>query len=213
MRLAILLAALLTFGASANAASPARTGAPQDTQPRQCVDAAGRAAWCGEDPSDPHECVAADRYDACPNDPHCFEADGRRIACLRPVVRLDDRMSRILRTPIPYPSVAATLDGLHRRHLLFSLENGWTIAQDVNAQTLFQPMWSFAPPGHPAYPAVVRRQVAGNPADAWSIAMVVRCEGSKPACDEFVRGFERLNARALADIRRTRRMVLGASHP
>lgn len=69
-----------------------------------------------------------------------------------------------------------------------SSQNGWLIAADDATRTV----WSFAPPGHPAYPTVVRRQVAQG-AGGLDIAMAVRCEAAKPDCDELARTFAQMS--------------------
>ena len=90
---------------------------------------------------------------------------------------------------IEYPTVAAALRALHaRRGVVFTTENGWTIATDEAAYTI----WSFAPPSYPAYPAVVKRQVIPKGTGS-SIVMSVECEAAKAACDDLVRTFSQMN--------------------
>jgi len=89
---------------------------------------------------------------------------------------------------VGYPTVAAALAGLHARSAVeFSSHNGWTIATDNAALT----MWSFAPASDPAYPAVVKRQVTHD-GGGTDIKTNVLCEASKQACDTLVRRFEQL---------------------
>lgn len=90
-----------------------------------------------------------------------------------------------------YPSVTAALQALHARpDVLFSTESGWTIATDEAHYTI----WSFAPRGYPAYPAVAKRYVV--PQKSGSIVkMNVYCEASKDACDDLVRTFSRMAPR------------------
>lgn len=90
---------------------------------------------------------------------------------------------------IGYESVDAAMNDLgSRQDIARSTQNGWLIAADDASRTI----WSFAPPGHPAYPAVVRRQVVQNGADV-EIAMAVRCGAAKPDCDDLVRTFAQMN--------------------
>ena len=90
---------------------------------------------------------------------------------------------------IEYPSVDAALKALHARPgVVFATENGWAIATDEAAYTI----WSFAPPGYPAYPAMVKRKVVQNGTGS-AMVMSVHCEASKTACDDLVRTFSRLN--------------------
>src|ERR1700741_129042 len=79
---------------------------------------------------------------------------------------------------IGYPSVAAALAALEDRpDVTRSLQGGWTIVEDRAADTL----WSFAPPGHPAYPAAVKRQVVDQDGAVY-VRMSVQCEASKKDC-------------------------------
>ena len=90
---------------------------------------------------------------------------------------------------IGYESVAAALLGLRARSgVVFTTENGWLIATDEAAYTI----WSFAPQGYPAFPAVVKRQVIPKGTGS-RIEMSVHCEASKEACDDLVRTFSEMN--------------------
>jgi hypothetical protein len=90
---------------------------------------------------------------------------------------------------IGYETVAAALTGLRSQPgVVFSTENGWLIATDEAAYTI----WSFAPQGYPAYPAVVMRKVVAQGAGS-VIHMNVLCEASKEDCDDLVRTFADLN--------------------
>lgn len=90
---------------------------------------------------------------------------------------------------VEYPSVAAALVALRARpEVIFTIENGWIIATDEAAFTI----WSFAPPSYPAYPAVVKRSVVSEGRGS-SIRMDVHCEASKSACDNLMRTFSEMN--------------------
>jgi hypothetical protein len=73
-------------------------------------------------------------------------------------------------------------------NVVFTTENGWLIATNEAAYTI----WSFAPQGYPAYPAVVKRQVIPQAVGS-VIEMRVLCEASKEACDNLVRTFAEMN--------------------
>ncbi len=99
---------------------------------------------------------------------------------------------------IGYPNVEAALKGLHARpDVAFSVQNGWTIAVE-NASHTF---WSFPPPGHPAYPAAVKRWLVQDGAGV-DMKMGVLCEASKSACDDLVRAFQALNAQLSASMQK-----------
>lgn len=93
---------------------------------------------------------------------------------------------------IGYPSVAAALKDLQGRPgVIFTTENRWTIATEASTYTI----WSFAPPGYPAYPTAVKRQIVKEN-DGTVMKMSVLCEASKQACDDVVREFQQLNEKA-----------------
>lgn len=86
---------------------------------------------------------------------------------------------------IEYASVSDAREALKvRPGVVFSLMNGWDIAIDEAARTV----WSFSPAHYPAYPAVVKRQVLQDAGKVY-IKMSVHCEASKVVCDDLVRTF------------------------
>jgi hypothetical protein len=90
---------------------------------------------------------------------------------------------------VGYDSVAEALEALRsKRGVVFATENGWLIATDEAAYTI----WSFAPQGDSAYPAVVKRQVIPQ-GNASALQMSVHCEATKEACDRLVRTFAEMN--------------------
>jgi len=90
---------------------------------------------------------------------------------------------------IGYETVDDAMAGLRSKPgVVFSIENGWTIATDQSALAI----WSFAPKQYPAYPAVVMRQVVPRGQQS-TIYMNVLCEASKEECDDLVRTFAAMN--------------------
>nr|WP_314608241.1 hypothetical protein [uncultured Janthinobacterium sp.] len=90
---------------------------------------------------------------------------------------------------IEYKSVSEALAALRAKPgTKVSKQGNWTIAieQDMNV------IWSFAPEGHPAYPALVRRAIVSHDGRI-SVKMSVQCQASKSACDRLVREFIQLN--------------------
>jgi hypothetical protein len=95
---------------------------------------------------------------------------------------------------IGYPSVEAALEALRQKPgVTFRTENGWLIAEDENARTI----WSFAPRGHPAYPTAVKRTVVDKNG-ATAIQMDILCEADKEACDNVAIQFKQINARLVS---------------
>ena len=98
---------------------------------------------------------------------------------------------------IGYPTVAAALAALRAKPgVKFTTQGGWTIADDESTGAI----WSFSPPGYPAYPAAVRRQVRQQGGQV-QLGMDIQCEASKAACDDLVREFQKLNERAVGSTR------------
>ncbi len=62
----------------------------------------------------------------------------------------------------------------------FRNQNGWLVAEDLQAHTV----WLFTPPGHPAYPSMVKRTLVNGP-DGASFVTDVRCLASKDICDKY----------------------------
>lgn len=92
---------------------------------------------------------------------------------------------------IGYSSVSAARDALlSKANIAVSNENGWTIASDRENYTV----WSFAPPGDPAYPSVVKRIIVHGHGGL-DIKMSVLCEAPKAACNQLVENFRLLNER------------------
>lgn len=106
-------------------------------------------------------------------------------------------LAEVSASPVGYPTVDAALADLHSKPgVVFSTKDGWTVATDKTALTF----WSFPPPGHPAYPAAVKRTVVSR-AGGTFIDMKILCGASKAACDDLVRSFEQLNAQMSANLR------------
>ncbi len=96
---------------------------------------------------------------------------------------------------IEYDSVASAAQALATKGgIEWREENGWAIAVDEEAFAI----WSFSPPGYPAYPAVVKRQVVAR-GEGSSIEMNVLCEASKQDCDALVRVFADMNGLPLPE--------------
>jgi hypothetical protein len=93
---------------------------------------------------------------------------------------------------IGYPSVAAALEDLHSKpEVKFSIQNGWTIAEDRSHSSF----WSFPPEGDPAYPSAVKRIAVQNADGSVSMDMKVLCQSTQSACDKLVADFKALNER------------------
>ena len=83
--------------------------------------------------------------------------------------------------PIPYSTIDEALKDLHAKAAVtFRNQNGWIVADDRAASTA----WLITPPGHPAYPSMVRRMIINTSTGAY-MDTAVRCLASKETCDKF----------------------------
>ncbi len=95
---------------------------------------------------------------------------------------------------IEYPSVAAALKDLEARDengTVVTHSDGWTIINEPLASS----QWSFTPPGHYAYPAVVRRVIKRSSTGAVSVETASLCEASESACSKLLAEFATMNER------------------
>jgi hypothetical protein len=89
---------------------------------------------------------------------------------------------RDLEKQFGYSSVAATFAALEARSDAKLLSrDGWTMIEDSASSTL----WTFAPPDHPAYPAVIRRHIVERDGRRF-VEMSALCEGPREACDKLI---------------------------
>lgn len=70
------------------------------------------------------------------------------------------------------------------------VENGWTII-DVDRPDE-KSIWTFTPPGHPAHPSAVKRELVERDGVIY-IDMDISCGASKGVCDQLARDFIQLN--------------------
>jgi len=104
-------------------------------------------------------------------------------------------------TSIGYNSVSEALSSLRARpDVTIRVKAGWTFVDDRANGTL----WSFTPPGHPAYPAVVKRIVT-NRDGASHVETRMLCEAERLACADLAEDFYELNDRVPPAIQRGRR--------
>jgi hypothetical protein len=112
-----------------------------------------------------------------------------RLLALAAVVALTRAVSAAETSPIGYNSVSEALSSLRARpDVTIRVKNGWTIVDDRANGIL----WSFTPPGHPAYPAAIKRILAKRDG-AWYVDTRMLCEAEKPPCDKLAEDFYDLN--------------------
>ena len=85
-----------------------------------------------------------------------------------------------------YPDTASALAALKAKPgVQFRQQDGWTIATDEADMSI----WSFTPPGSPAYPAAVRRRIIRKDG-VGRVELSGVCEASKDACNALMKGFQ-----------------------
>jgi hypothetical protein len=95
---------------------------------------------------------------------------------------------------IEYGSVAKALEALEAadgKTAIVTHSEGWVIVNEPAAAA----QWSFTPPGHAAYPAVVRRVIRRGPNRAVSVDTASLCEAGQPACAQLLKDFAVMNDR------------------
>jgi hypothetical protein len=98
-----------------------------------------------------------------------------------------------------YPSVQEALDALKAKpgvQIQITKPDAWTI---VNEPGNIQ--WSFAPSGHYAHPAVVKREIKVNSGGDVYIEMSGLCQAEKASCDRLMDEFKELNERIRQSIK------------
>ena len=69
--------------------------------------------------------------------------------------------------------------------------DAWVIVTEIGGMKL----WSFTPPTHYAYPAVVLRHLKVKDNGDLYVEMTAHCEADKAVCDKLMKEFEALNER------------------
>lgn len=93
---------------------------------------------------------------------------------------------------IGYASVHEALVSLKAKpgvNITVTKPDGWTI---VNEPSPAFAVWSFAPEGHYAYPAVVRRSLEQSNGQV-RVVTAALCQAAKQPCDQLIREFQQLN--------------------
>ncbi|HWH83664.1 MAG TPA: hypothetical protein VNU71_15640 [Burkholderiaceae bacterium] len=101
---------------------------------------------------------------------------------------------------IDFPSVAAALQALEARDgngTIVTHGDGWTIVNEPGAAA----QWSFTPPTHAAYPALVRRVIRRSPTGEVSVETASLCEAPKAECGKLLDEFASLNGRITQAVR------------
>jgi hypothetical protein len=75
--------------------------------------------------------------------------------------------------------------------------DGWLIANQKSPFTI----WSFTPPGHYAYPAVVKRELKQNDSGGVFIETSALCEADIRSCDRLFEEFHAMNSQIRQRVR------------
>jgi hypothetical protein len=92
---------------------------------------------------------------------------------------------------IDFPTVDAALDALRKdADAQFETQGGWLV---VATQERGNPvLWSFAPEGHPAYPAVVKRTALESKGNGY-VQLDTLCGGPPDECERLLEEFRQFN--------------------
>jgi hypothetical protein len=83
--------------------------------------------------------------------------------------------------------------------LTLTKPDDWTI---INEPSPVYTQWSFAPPGHYAYPAVVRRGIKITENGDASIETTSLCEAPKSECDRLLSEFQQMTDRSKQNVQK-----------
>jgi hypothetical protein len=85
------------------------------------------------------------------------------------------------KSDIEYSTLEEALAALRAKPgVTFQAQDGWLVANDSDAIVI----WLFTPPGHPAYPSMIKRHIVNGPGGAY-MDTAIRCLASQVACDRF----------------------------
>ena len=89
------------------------------------------------------------------------------------------------------PGALKTLENLRNNpDATFRNNNGWVIINIDNGDE--KSIYSFTPESHPAYPAIVKREVIEKDGSI-HLEMTAKCGASKKVCDDLIQQFVALN--------------------
>lgn len=90
-----------------------------------------------------------------------------------------------------YSTVSEALTSLKNKpgtSITVTKPDGWTIVNETSPEFA---VWSFAPQGHYAYPAVVRRTIKNANGQVYVVTAAL-CQADKLSCDKLIREFQQL---------------------
>lgn len=102
---------------------------------------------------------------------------------------------------IGYKSVSDALESLKAKpgvNVNFTKPDNWTIISEGGGIV----QWSFVPPGHYSYPAVVRREIKTRSNGDVYIETRALCQAEKSSCDKLLEEFKELTEKTVAAIRK-----------
>lgn len=100
---------------------------------------------------------------------------------------------------VGYKTVSEALESLKAKPgvtVNFTKPGNWTIINEPGRSL----QWSFTPPGHYAYPAVVRREIKIRANGDVYIETRALCQADQAACDKLLEEFKQLNERISVDV-------------
>ena len=95
---------------------------------------------------------------------------------------------------VGFKTVSEALETLKTKpgvNVNFTKPDDWTIINEPDGRTV----WSFTPPAHYAYPAVVKRELKVRANSDVYIETRALCQAEKVACEKLIEEFNQLNSR------------------
>jgi hypothetical protein len=109
--------------------------------------------------------------------------------------------SSVAQTGVGYKTVGEALKALKAKpsaKVSLTKPDAWTIVTETDTMA----QWSFTPPNHYAYPAVVKRVIKQNANGDVYVEMSALCEAKKEPCDKLIEEFKELNERMRESIQK-----------
>lgn len=108
-----------------------------------------------------------------------------------------------------YATVSEAREALTaRKDVKINNEGGWTLIMETS-----NILWSFTPLGHPAYPAVLRRELKQDKDGVTYVDMGGLCEAEQAACNALMLEYQEANQKIVESLKQNSRQGVPAGPP
>lgn len=108
-----------------------------------------------------------------------------------------------------YATVSAAREALTtRQDVRINNEGGWTLVMETPSI-----LWSFTPSDHPAYPAVLRRELKRDKDGVTYVDMNGLCEAEQTACNALMLEYQAANQKIVENLKQNPQQAAPAGPP